>query len=99
MSQAAIADSDDTHAIVEDVDKYKGYQREDDLDRGDSELTGDPVVQDDYTDPSLDGITGTQCRIPYCHAWGERRHHNAMIMAVEPFEPDEEPKVCSTLQH
>ena len=41
----------------------------------------------------LSAISGTKCRVPHSHEWGEKQHCNALILGVESLESDDTPKV------
>ena len=78
----AIADSNDTKP--KSSPELRGQEAEEDEEAGDDDVPED-------TPDDADDIIGARCRVSYCHDWGERRHHNAMVVCAEP--SDDEPKV------
>ena len=48
-------------------------------------------------------LTGSRCRVPFAHTWGEQSYHNAMVISVDVSdvgdsdeeEGEREPKVMS----
>ena len=84
ISQAAIKEetstSDNTQLEDPSTDEVRGQPESD----GETE---------DTNDMDLSAISGTKCRVPHSHEWGEKQYCNALILGVEPFELDDTPKV------
>ncbi|KAK2189070.1 hypothetical protein NP493_115g02039 [Ridgeia piscesae] len=80
-------------AIKEETSTSDNTQLEDpstDEVRGQPESDGET---EDTNDMDLSAISGTKCRVPHSHEWGEKQYCNALILGVEPFELDDTPKV------
>ena len=70
-----------------------------DIPQGASTDTGSRSESDDEPGGSdtgeidLGAISGTKCRVPHSHEWGEKQHCNALILGVESLDSDDTPKV------
>ena len=53
----------------------------------------DEPGSNDTGEIDLSAISGTKCRVPHSHEWGEKQHCNALILGVESLDSDDAPKV------
>ena len=62
-------------------------------DTGSRSESDDEPGGSDTGEIDLSAISGTKCRVPHTHEWGEKQHCNALILGVESLESDDAPKV------
>jgi len=64
-------------------------------DGNDADTDNSSDDSDDETEVIDTDFTGTKCRAPYTHSWGEMSFHNAIIVSILSGQS----QVCSTLYY